>query len=238
MNSLNDLSIGKKLSIGFFSLLAIIVIITLLTISRVNESATMTERIGNLRVPTSHASLDMINGTNHALAALRGWMLLGVDKFKTERAEVWRNEIHAPLKRMKEFSKSWTNPENIRKLDRVVELIDMFEKVQQEIEDIAQTRANIPAIELLFTKAAPQATIMSKNITTMINLESKLAATKERKALLGMMADVRGTLGLSLANIRAFLLSGDQQFQDKFDKLWAKNERRFRDLSNAKALLS
>ncbi|MCP4002147.1 MAG: hypothetical protein GY727_14655, partial [Gammaproteobacteria bacterium] len=75
-------------------------------------------------------------------------------------------------------------------------------------------------------------------ITKLIDLEASQAATADRKALLGMMADVRGTTGLALANIRAYLLSGDEKFKTKFDKLWAKNVRRFGDLSDNAVLLT
>lgn len=47
-----------------------------------------------------------------------------------------------------------------------------------------------------------------------------------------MMADVRGSMGLGLANIRAYLLTGDEKFKAGFDGMWAKNERRFADLGN------
>ncbi|MCK4865971.1 MAG: HAMP domain-containing protein [Gammaproteobacteria bacterium] len=79
---------------------------------------------------------------------------------------------------------------------------------------------------------------MVSEITKMINMEAKLSATPERKALLGMMADVRGSTGLALANIRAFLLTGDQKFSKTFDKFWATNVRRFADLSRSAHLLS
>ena len=65
----------------------------------------------------------------------------------------------------------------------------------------------------------------------MIDLEAGEGATPERKALLGMMADVRGTLGLGLGAIRAYLLTGDESFKQQFEKLWDKNTRRFDDLS-------
>ncbi|MCP4000416.1 MAG: hypothetical protein GY727_05865, partial [Gammaproteobacteria bacterium] len=113
-----------------------------------------------------------------------------------------------------------------------------FKVYQQEIEDIAQTIGNTPAVKILFDEAAPKAAIMVSNITKLIDLESDLAASAERKALLGMMADVRGTTGLALANIRAYLLSGDEKFKKKFDKLWAKNTRRYGDLSDNTALFS
>ncbi|HEC13765.1 MAG TPA: HAMP domain-containing protein [Acidiferrobacteraceae bacterium] len=72
----------------------------------------------------------------------------------------------------------------------------------------------------------------------MIDLEVQQASTPERKALFGMMADVRGTMGLSLANIRAFLLTGDDKFHKNFQGFWSKNEKRFADLSSAAYLLT
>jgi methyl-accepting chemotaxis protein len=65
-----------------------------------------------------------------------------------------------------------------------------------------------------------------------------LPATPERKALLGMMADIRGTTARSLANIRAYLLSGNSIFKDRFDGMWTKNIKRFGDLTAKKHLLS
>ena len=52
-----------------------------------------------------------------------------------------------------------------------------------------------------------------------------------------MMADVRGTTGLGLAAIRAYLLGGDKSFVEQFDKLWSKNERRLNDLVGQKQYL-
>ncbi|MBL4601576.1 MAG: HAMP domain-containing protein, partial [Emcibacteraceae bacterium] len=52
------------------------------------------------------------------------------------------------------------------------------------------------------------------------------------------MADVRGSMGLGLANIRAQLLTGDAKFTDLFNGFWATNERRFTDLSKQIRLMT
>jgi len=233
-----NLKLGSKLTI----ILALVLIATSMgsynAISNIQDTAITVERITKTRVPTAESSMKMLNGLNQALAALRGWMLLGKDKFRDERQSVWEQGIEPAQQLMQEKAKVWTNPENIERLKRINTLLPKFKQAQQEIEDIAQTAGNVPAIKLLFEQAAPQATIMSKSITTIINEELKLPATKQRKTLLGMMADVRGTIGLGLANIRAYLLSGDDKFQQRFDVLWAKNERRYQDLKNNTQLLN
>ncbi|HIJ49890.1 MAG TPA: hypothetical protein HPP54_02360 [Nitrospinae bacterium] len=50
-------------------------------------------KVVDLRVPTAQNSLMMLNDINHSLAALRGWMILGKNKFKVEREKSWSEEI-------------------------------------------------------------------------------------------------------------------------------------------------
>jgi len=235
---MRTLKIGKRLMIGFSVLIVIIAIASINAVWQIKGLQTQSQKVVELRVPTAAASASILNGVNHALAALRGWMILGTDKFKNERQLAWDDEINSSLAILEEKSVNWTNPENVTRLAELKLLLVDFAIEQQKIEDIAQTVDNTPALKMLFEQAVPQASVMSKQITLMIDLEAQLDATPERKALLGMMADVRGTLGLALANIRGYLLSGEEQYKTNFDTLWAKNERRFADLKRNKALLS
>jgi len=233
-----NMTIGTKISIGFGLTSLILTVTVLTTIWQVKKTNTVTNRVIDLRVPTAQTSLTMKNGVNHSLAALRGWIILGNDKFKDQRAQAWSEGLEKPLADMKKYAANWTNPKNVERLKIIEEKLKDFKVYQQEIEDIAQSADNNPAVKILFEEAAPKAAVMVSNITKMIDLEAQQAATADRKALLGMMADVRGTTGLALANIRAYLLSGDEKFKNKFDKLWAKNIRRFGDLSNNAFLLT
>jgi len=234
----NDLKVGVKIGSGFFLVGLILCVSISLTMIQTGKTGDITNKVVDLRVPTAQASLMMVNGMNHSLAALRGWMILGKDKFKTERATAWSNEIDPSLKVMKEFSVNWTDPANIERLKIIETKLEDFRKYQAEIEAISQTAENLPANKILFEEAAPQAGILVGNITKIINIEAKLAATPERKALLGMMADIRGTTARALANIRAYLLSGDPKFKDKFNVMWTKNIKRFGDLTNNRSSLT
>ena len=106
------------------------------------------------------------------------------------------------------------------------------------MEDIARTIDEQPATKILVQDAAPLAGILVNEITKIITLERDQPATPERKALLGMMADTRGTTARGLANIRAFLLTGNQKFHDLFNVMWKKNGIRFGDLKANKHLLT
>ena len=233
-----NLKIGTKISLGFSLVGALLVILVSITIWQVSKTTNITNRVIELRVPTAMSSIEMINGMNHSLAALRGWIILGKDKFKDERDVSWSKEIEPSLAQMTKASKNWTNPENIERLEKISIYIKEFKRYQKEIEDIAHDINNQPALKILFNDAAPQAAILVSNITKMIDIELQQPSTPQRKALLGMMADVRGTTGLALANIRAYLLSGDMKFEKIFEKLWKKNTKRFADLNANMELLT
>ncbi|MCP4758391.1 MAG: HAMP domain-containing protein [Planctomycetes bacterium] len=229
---------ATKIGLGFALVGLVLTSAVAITIWQVGRTATVTNRLVDLRAPTAQASLGMMNGMNHSLAALRGWMILGKDKFKEERAKAWSEEIDKSLATMQEFAVNWTDPKNTERLKTIESKLAEFKTYQQEIEDISQTVKNTPATEILLVQAAPRAKVLSENITKMIDLEASLDASPERKALLGMMADTRGTLGLGLGAIRAYLLSGDQKFKEQFEGLWAKNTKRFGDVSSHVDLLT
>jgi len=234
----SKLKLGVKIGGGFSVIAFILIVIILLTMNKISDSSNITNNVIDQRVPTSQSSIQMLNGINHSLAALRGWIILGDDKFKNERGIAWEKEIEISLDEMKRFSALWTNPENIQRLRRIESNLEAFKQAQKEIEDIAQSIDNQPALKLLVNEAAPQAAVLVSNITKMIDIELTQPSPPERKNLLGIMADVRGTTGLSLANIRAYLLTGDIKFINKFNTLWEKNERRYNDLLNNQPLLT
>ncbi len=176
------LTIGMKMILGFGLLTLVLVTAVLTTIWQVNKSNEVTNRVIDLRAPTARASLSMQNGINHSLAALRGWIILGNDKFKEERRNAWSEELDTSLADMKKYSLNWTNPKNIEKLNSIDEKLKDFKKYQQEIEDIAQSIDNTPALKILFEEAAPQAEILIKNMTEMVDLELQYYSSSILKA--------------------------------------------------------
>jgi len=227
----SNLKLPVKIGLGFSTILAILVASILFTIYEVTHIQKVADRVVQVRIPTAETSLKMSHGIQQSLAGLRGYMLLGSDAFKKERAEAWSEQIDPSLKEMDQLSKNWTNPENIKRLNEIKQLLEPFRTAQQEIEAIARTIDATPASKILSEKATPLSARMSTLITQLIDIEADLK--RDDSAILYQMADVRGTLGLALANIRAYLDAGDQKFHGQYKTLWQKNTRRFADLSNS-----
>lgn len=236
LGRLSQLNIRNRLILGFGAICLILVIAVSTSIWNLASINKDINRIDSLRVPTSAASSTLVKDIYATLANLRGWMLTGNAKFIDNRQDNW-NEVDEVRLQMDKLSRNWTNPKNVKVWTDFKVTLDEFKTAQDTVESIANSEDQYPANVILLNEAAPNAATMIGKITEMIDLEAGMPATMERKQLLGMMADVRGTLGLGLANIRAYLLTGDQTFREKFQTLWAKNDRRFADLTEASRLL-
>ena len=229
-------TIGKKIAAGYALMIAIFAMIIGLTIYQLNRTEQVTIRLKNLRVPTALASTELLNGINHSLAALRGWILLGDQKFKEERAIAWRDEIDYAFVSLKRLSKGWTNVHNIERLKFIESQIKNFRNYQREIESVAQTDDNIVAVNILFSEAAPIAKKLVTSITKMIEQEAKLSSSPQRKSALIAMANYRGSIGIQLAAIRAYLIGGDNQYREEYYHQLQLNDASYRELLKHAAL--
>lgn len=212
------LKIGSRLILGFCATALILAITVGVTLFEINNIGNISHRIVELRTPTATASQALVNNINASLAALRGYMLVGAESFKIERAAVWK-DITKVSTQMDGFSKHWTNPKNVEAWNEMKQTLAEFKTAQALVEKTAKSPDEQPAVKILITEAAPKAAIVVKSITDMIDEEQTLESSPERKSLLGMMADVRGTMGLSIANIRAYLLTAERKFTENFSKL-------------------
>ncbi len=225
-------SLQRKITISYTMMTSIIVLISTVTIWQASGTKQLAHKVSEQRTPVAFASINLLNGINHDISSLKGWIITGEEHFKKERLSSWQNKVEPAIAILRTQSGNWNNPKNIEQLNNIEQLLSEFDTERQKIEDIAQTQNNTPVIQLLHDKAAPLTNSMIKQITHIIDLELKVKDDIGRKALLGMMSDVRGTTALELANIHAFLLSGEQKYRTAYDKIAAKNNKRFSTLKN------
>ncbi|WP_415250231.1 ATP-binding protein [Sulfurimonas sp.] len=143
-----------------------------ITISKVKQVESIDIKLQNLRIPTVLHSTAMMNGINGSLAALRAWIILDDEKFKKDRVRSWDEEIAPTLLNMKQLSKNWTNPENIKRLQEITLLLETFSIYQEQVEKNLHQKemANI----LLKTKAAPTASKIKEILSLMIDNQKQL----------------------------------------------------------------
>lgn len=231
------LSIGKKIGIGLVGMTLIIVIIAGINIWQFKKAEEVTLRIVNLRSPTLQYCKTILNGFNHALASIRGYMLLGDEKFVVEHNKNWEQEILIPMAELTKFSKSWTDSQDISRLMKISQSIAELKTIHDQIKSIANTEENIPSKQLLNDRAAPLSSLMDHFVSSIIETEERMPATEERKKLMRAFSDIRGTLAMGAAQIRAYVDTGDISHKETFEELWKENDYQFKQMIQKKKLL-
>jgi methyl-accepting chemotaxis protein len=230
MFKFSDITIGNKVGFGFGVIILILMGVVLLTIQQVKSMEVITKRVVELRTPTAHASLMMLNGINHSLASLRGWIILGDSKFQTERSVAWQEQVNPSLKMMHRLAPNLTDQENKIRLKSIEEEINNFKTVQQKIEDIAQTPKNSPAQKILFEQAEPLEKSIVATVSKMIKHEIKKTNTSRNKRLIEILANIETTTSLALERADEFLLSGKQEFKKESLGKWKQNYKHIHEL--------
>ncbi|MFT7487262.1 MAG: methyl-accepting chemotaxis protein [Candidatus Paceibacteria bacterium] len=235
---LNTRRLGSKIGLGFATTGLVLAGAVIATVIAVQSTEDATQRLLSVTTPSVRANAELRNGINHSLAALRGWIILGNESFKEERADAWGTEIGPAIDSMTELSKQWTEQADVQRLGAIRIALDEYQLAQQKIESMAHTAENLPATKLMTEQASPQAAVLSSSAAHMIEIESSLEATVQRKHLMGLMANLQGSLGISLAALHAFLVSGESTWSDEFDSQWSQTHACFRELNSNSHLLT
>ena len=224
------MTIGKKVGLGFGVIVLILMGVVLLAVQQVRNMEIVTKRVVELRTPTAHASLMMLNGMNHSLASLRGWILLGDLKFKKERSIAWEEQINPSLNLMHSLAPKWADLENKNRLKLIEEEINNFKAAQNKIEDIAKTPENSPAQKILFNQAEPLEKFIVDTLSNMIRLGIKDNQSPKNKRLVELLANIETTISLALERADEFLLSGEEEFKNESLENWRKNSNYMQEL--------
>jgi len=236
------MNIKNKLLLSFGSIVLMLVFVSAYTLYQLNETSKIETRVIKVRQPTVRSGMLLEDGIDLSLAGLRGYMILGSDVakgelFKKERLDGWE-KIDQAIIQLDNFSKNWTVKTNGERLARIKLLLSEFRTAQEEAEKLSHTPENILSYRILLTQAAPLASKIMTSITVLIEEEGTLEATSKRKELLKLLADSRGSFAIGLANIRAYLLSGDEKFKQTFVNKWKVNQQRFEQISTMSHLFS
>ncbi|WP_428633786.1 methyl-accepting chemotaxis protein [Sedimenticola sp.] len=237
MNRFKNLTLRFRLMAGLASIVTIMGVVVLINIIQINRNQTLTERMVETQAPLVQASLKLKAGIDASLASLRAWMLLDDPQFIAVRKNVLSEQINPALETLQTLA-SGEDPVMQEQLDGINHQLDLLMEILGRIESTAHSAENIPALSKFKEEAEPLADIMSDKIARMIDLEKYMESSKLRKQVLANMAEVQGSLVLTLANIRAFLLTGDKKFSDKIEVYWQRNTTRFQELGMADVMFN
>lgn len=221
-----QLSIGKKLLLGFGGVIVAIVLSAIFTETQMAQMRSNQHEVLEVRYPMLLAGNRLSNGMDKSLAAVRGYMILGGEeqaniRFKNERRDAWKT-IDDAIKYLDNIMVNM-DANSLDIIRQIKAVLPTIRENQQAIEEIAHSPENQPALALLLNNAGPKADQMLDYLGQIIELEAEIDADDERESLLKMLADTRGSFAIAVGSLRAYLITGDQGFKDRFDENWLFN---------------
>ncbi len=223
------MTIGRKLGFGFgcvISLMFATAAVAYLKLVTMNDSVSA---VVHEAFPAKATCERLRTGAAQQVALLRGYMILGADPAKAKQLKESRAAgvatIHTDLKALNDFANRRQDLDFRHDVAELQRVIQDFLEVEQQIEDVAHSPENVPAYELFLTKGEPHSAEMLAALTAMIEEESSLTPTVERRQLLKALADSRVSFTTCLDRVRACLFSGNVEFRRGFETAWEDNQR-------------
>jgi methyl-accepting chemotaxis protein len=147
-------SIGRRLVLGFGALCALLWLVTTVAALSAQGLHEVNQRIVGLRLPVAETSARMETQLQTSLAALRGYLLTGNDRFRTDRAEAWRN-LATLSAAMDPLAARFTAQTNRERWDELKVLLPQIAAFQQQAEAAGPGEAGT---RILVAELLPRAT--------------------------------------------------------------------------------
>ena len=210
------LTLGKKLGLGFGTLIALIAVLTAVVFVQINSVNQQAEHVLNRNVKSVQNAISTQGEIHHALSMHRGYMILGLQSLADERLATWE-KIDGHMTELDKLSAHWKDDETKQAYSELKRVLVDFRAAQDQIAAVAHTDADIPSQTRYFNDAMPHGEAMVENLNKILVIERGLDATSERKLLVEYVSAAKGHLLNTSTAITAFLVSGteDQRLQIK-----------------------
>ena len=172
----------------------VIVCLNIFSYVQNTRQLTISREISDIRVPVSLRAQDILIGLNQASTAQRGFLITGDKFFIEERKQVWETRLLPALAFLSERKAQLGVAENIRRIEKLEELLPRYQQAQEEIdqqklslfdESNSSLNSNLDSLGYAALLKKLEKTKSDRaNITRMIN-ENILPIQEEMRAAVG-----------------------------------------------------
>ena len=249
------LTLGKKLGLGFGTLLFMIAALTVVVEYKVNSLNTQTTNLLERNVKSVEHAIATQGEIYHVLSVQRGYMILGDEALNSEREEAWAT-IDAHVKALDKLSVHWTDKQTIENFKKFKGLLVEFRAGQDQIAEHIGSGSDDgfdQAKAICETVVAPLASEAAGKLDYVIDYQSKTeqkAAANVQKAgkrlslITLITAAVAFVIGITIAIVLSRRITRSlsqvvdraREIADKnlaVDKLEVKSNDEIGDLSTA-----
>ncbi len=201
------ITIGRKLTFGFGAVVAVLVAMSVLTLTQVSGLVKGQETVINQDLPTQTLSLKLRGRIHAALSAHRGYMILGLPVLKEERSNIWES-INAESAELAQLVEAQHDPDAVAMVSELRGILAEFSSAQEQIVQCAHTPENEPARLLFETQALPLGKKMQEHLEAILDSETREEATGDRKLLVDYVSRAEAHLLKVTAELTQFLSDG------------------------------
>lgn len=218
-------TIGRKLAFGFGLVLILMAISATVAFVKVND-------LVNRAIPVDINCTRLNDQIERSLSAVPAYAILGGARFKAEHIAA-RAEIESAMRELEYLSGIALSTADQSTFQQTRSEVNSLLDTQDGVLTVGQRNEAIgPSLEKAMIPR------MQTALSAMIDEESALEATPDRKLMFHSLANSRGSLSIGVGNIRTYLLSGDSQFRTQFDLDWQLNQQAAGQLRAMEHLMS
>ncbi|MEM9418880.1 MAG: methyl-accepting chemotaxis protein [Planctomycetota bacterium] len=203
-------TIGQKLNVGFAIVVALLVVVSTITYTQVRSVSHEQDTLVSRDIPTKTKAIELRGNIHAALSAHRGYIILGLEELKTERANIWK-QIDADTETLNELVTEAGHEESIQLMAELQTTLKDFAASQAEIVAIAHERENTPATVLFEDEALPYGKKMQKHLEAIMDTEDLEPTTAERKLMVHHVGNAEAHLLKVTAELTQFLIDGSEE---------------------------
>ena len=196
------------------------------------------QRLNNEEVPAQNAAHQILRGLGLSVAAVRGWVTLGDERFKNEWSRTWKQDIRPAFEILREKAPAEAVGLNQGNVRNVGDVLDRLEIAHWWVIDAAQARGNDRARFLQTSRLNPITRKLFDSSTIMINEEKWIKLNEAQQKRLKLMADYRSYLAHSFRDISELILSPNEEREKSWKAALEVAENRLNSLESFRLQLS
>lgn len=234
---LNNLQIGRKLTIGF----GILVIMTLIAIAfsyyGSQNATTKIDQTGDVSAPAALASSAAQADLLRMLADVRGYLALG-DPIYRDNYNLNRASFASRLDRLSSISAGF-DQEDLARLDELQATFKEWSELPETLFNLRDDQLERePAYNLLATTGSQLAGNVLIDINIMIETQGDRNATPINMALLEDMAKFQGTFASMFSGLRGYVTTRNRIFRLEYEGNLAANQNNWQRITSRSRLLT
>ncbi|MEM9791196.1 MAG: HAMP domain-containing protein, partial [Planctomycetota bacterium] len=211
------LTIRRKISFAFALCVSLIIVLATVVYFSTQRLSDQQRGVVKQDMPTKSLAMGLQGRVHAALSAHRGYIILGLEELKHERANTW-TRIDEDTAKLTELVHNENNPELNAVMAELTQTLTDFRESQAKIVAIAHTPENLPATTHFNQVAQPLGRQIIEHLDQILEEENQLEATPERKNLVYRVAAAETHLLKVTASILDYLNSGNPETYTLFEQ--------------------